>query len=135
MTSLKGESLTGDRLNALYLDITRKYYGHDKGVCTVDDEVKAEWVLIPHFYSNYYVYQYATAMAAASSLSEKVLAGDEEAKRKYMAFLASGGSDYPIQLLNKASVDMASAEPFQLAMRKMNRVIDQMEEFLGKTRR
>jgi oligoendopeptidase F len=57
----KGESLTGDELNKLYLDLTRKYYGHDKGICIVGDEIKAEWMFIPHFYYNFYVYQYATS--------------------------------------------------------------------------
>ncbi len=131
----KGETLTGDRLNQLYMEIAQKYYGHAKGVCLVDDEVKAEWAFIPHFYSSYYVYQYATSMTASSALSEKVLAGDEETKRKFMLFLSSGGSDYPIELLKKAGVDMTSPEPFQLAMKKMNRVMDQMEEILAKTGR
>jgi len=129
----KSEALTGDHLNQLYLDITKKYYGHDDGVCVVDDEVKAEWAFIPHFYRSYYVYQYATALTASSALAEKVLAGDPEAKRRYMAFLSSGGSDYPIDLLTKAGVDMTTPEPFQQAMKKMNRVIDQMEEILQKT--
>ena len=129
----KGEALTGDKLDQLYLDITRKYYGHDKGVCLVDDEVKAEWAYIPHFYNSYYVYQYATALTASSALSEKVLRGDEEAKRKFMAFLSSGGSDYPIELLRKAGVDMTKPEAFESAMKKMNQVMDQMEEILKKT--
>ena len=131
----KGEALTGDKLDQLYLDITRKYYGHDKGVCLVDDEVKAEWAYIPHFYNSYYVYQYATALTASSALSEKVLRGDEEAKRKFMAFLSSGGSDYPIELLRKAGVDMTKPEAFESAMKKMNQVMDQMEEILQKTYR
>jgi len=129
----KGEALTGDQLDQLYMEITKKYYGHDKGICVVDEEVKAEWAFIPHFYSSYYVYQYATALTASSALSEKVLAGDEEVKRKYMTFLSSGGSDYPIDLLRKAGVDMTTPEPFQAAMKKMNRVMDQMEEILRKT--
>jgi len=129
----KSEALTGDHLNQLYLDITKKYYGHDDGVCVVDDEEKAEWAFIPHFYRSYYVYQYATALTASSALAEKVLAGDPEAKRRYMAFLSSGGSDYPIDLLTKAGVDMTTPEPFQQAMKKMNRVMDQMEEILQKT--
>ncbi len=129
----KGQALTGDELDKLYLDITRKYYGHDRGVCLVDDEIKAEWGFIPHFYSSYYVYQYATALTASSDLSEKVLAGDQQAKQRYMQFLSAGGSDYPIELLKKAGVDMTSPEPFELAMKKMNRVMDQIEGILTKT--
>lgn len=128
----KGEALTGDQLDQLYMEITKKYYGHDKGVSVVDDEVKAEWAFIPHFYRSYYVYQYATAMTASLALSEKVLGGDEETKRKYMEFVSAGGSDYPIDLLKRAGVDMTSPDPFQLAMQKMNRVMDQMEEILNK---
>ena len=131
----KGQALTGDQLNRLYLQITRKYYGHDKGVCVVDDNVQAEWAFIPHFYESYYVYQYATSLTASSALSEKVLSGDPDAKQRYMRFLASGGSDYPIELLKKAGVDMTTREPFEMAMKKMNEVMDQMEQILAKTPR
>ena len=71
----KGETLTGDVLDALYLEIAKRYYGHDKGVCIVDDEVKAEWAYVPHFYYNFYVFQYATSLTASGALSEEVLAG------------------------------------------------------------
>lgn len=128
----KGESLTGDKLNELYLEITRKYYGHDKGICIVDDEIKAEWMFIPHFYYNFYVYQYATSFTASAALSEKVLAGDKEATRKYMEFISSGGSDYAINLLKKAGVDMTTSQPFTITMNKMNKVMDEMEKLLTK---
>jgi oligoendopeptidase F len=84
----KGEALTGDRLNELYREITRKYYGHDKGVCIVDDEIKSEWSYIPHFYYNFYVYQYATAFTASAALSEQVLGGDKAATKRYIDFLS-----------------------------------------------
>ena len=126
----KGESITGDALNDLYLQITRKYYGHDKGVCIVDDEIKAEWAFIPHFYYDFYVYQYATAFTASAALSEEVLAGDKEATRRYIEFLSAGGSDYAIELLKKAGVDMTTPTPLQLTMKKMNRVMDDMEKIL-----
>ncbi len=73
----KGESLTGDKLDEVYMGITKKYYGHDKGVCIVDDEIKSEWAYIPHFYYDFYVFQYATSFTASAALSEKVLSGDE----------------------------------------------------------
>jgi len=126
----KGEALTGDRLNELYREITRKYYGHDKGVCIVDDEIKSEWSYIPHFYYNFYVYQYATAFTASAALSEQVLAGDKAATKRYIDFLSAGGSDYPINLLKKAGVDMTTSQPFELTMKKMNRVMDEMEKIL-----
>jgi oligoendopeptidase F len=131
----KGESITGDALDNLYLEITKKYYGHDKGICFVDDEIKAEWAFIPHFYYNFYVYQYATAFTASAALSEKVLAGDKSATKKYLEFLSSGSSDYAISLLKKAGVDMTTTEPLELTMKKMNRVMDEMEKILDKIKR
>jgi oligoendopeptidase F len=131
----KGESITGDALDKLYLEITKKYYGHDKGICLVDDEIKAEWAYIPHFYYNFYVYQYATAFTASAALSEKVLAGDKNATKKYLEFLSSGSSDYAINLLKKAGVDMTTPEPLELTMKKMNRVMDEMEKILDKIKK
>ena len=87
----KGEPLTGDALAKLYLDITRKYYGHDTKVCIVDDYIAHEWSYIPHFYNPFYVYQYATSFTASTALAEKVLAGDPQAVARYRAFLAAGG--------------------------------------------
>jgi oligoendopeptidase F len=127
----KGEPLTGDVMNTVYDEIVKKYYGHDKNVCIVDDEIKAEWMYIPHFYYNFYVYQYATAFTASAALSERTLAGDHEATKKYIKFLSSGGSDYPIDLLKTAGVDMTTSEPFELTMKKMNRVMDEMEKILS----
>ena len=126
----RGESLTGDALNELYMEITKKYYGHDKGVCIVDDEIKAEWAYIPHFYYNFYVYQYATSFTASAALSEQVLAGDKAATKRFLEFLCSGSSHYPISLLKKAGVDMTTSGPFDLTMKKMNRVMNEMEKIL-----
>jgi oligoendopeptidase F len=130
----KGEPITGEALDKLYLDITRKYYGHDKGVCIVDDVIAHEWAYIPHFYRTYYVYQYATSFTASAALSEKVLNGPnrEEATKKYLAFLSAGGSKYPIDLLKDAGVDMTTSEPLDLTMKKMNRIMDEMEATLTK---
>ncbi|HXX64663.1 MAG TPA: oligoendopeptidase F [Bacteroidota bacterium] len=128
----RGQTLTGDGLDSLYQEITRRYYGHDAGVCIVDDEVKAEWAYIPHFYYNFYVFQYATSVTASSALSEQVLTGDAQATKRYLTLLKSGSSDYPIALLKKAGVDMTGPDPFALTMRKMNRVMDEMEKILAK---
>jgi oligoendopeptidase F len=130
-----GEALTGDNLNALYLDITRKYYGHGKRVCTVDDVMESEWMIVSHFYYNFYVYQYATAFTASAALSEQVLAGDGIARTRYIDFLSSGSSDYPINLLKSAGVDMTTSLPFVLTMQKMNRVMDEMERISSKKRK
>jgi oligoendopeptidase F len=126
----KGEPLTGDTFDAMYLDIVKRYYGDDKGVCKVDDVVKHEWAYIPHFYRTYYVYQYATSATASAALSEKVMSGDANATKRYLAFLSAGGSKYPIDLLKDAGVDMTTSEPLDLTMKKMNRVMDEMDAIL-----
>ena len=128
----RGEALTGERFNDLYDTLTKRYYGHDKNVCVVDDEIKVEWAHIPHFYYRFYVYQYATSFTASVALSEQVLAGDKEATRRYLDLLSAGGSDYPIELLKKAGVDMTTSYPFELTIKKMNRVMDEIESILAR---
>jgi oligoendopeptidase F len=128
----KGQPLTGDSLSKLYDEIVKKYYGHDQGVCIVDDYVANEWSFIPHFYNDYYVFQYATSFTASSALSEMVLSGDPEATKKYLKFISSGRSRYPIDLLKEAGVDMTTDEPLELTMRKMNRVMGDMEKVLDR---
>ena len=127
----KGQPITGEGLAKLYLDITKKYYGHDKGICIVDDDIAHEWSFVPHFYREFYVFQYATSFTAAEALSEKVMAGDESARRRYLTFLSSGGSRYAIDLLADAGVDMTTDEPLTLTIAKMNRVMDEMERLLA----
>jgi oligoendopeptidase F len=127
----KGEPITGEALDKLYLEVTRKYYGHEKGICVVDDYVQHEWAFIPHFYYDFYVFQYATSFTASAALSEKVLAGDSAATKRYLAFLSAGGSKYPIELLKDAGVDMTANEPLQLTLQKMNRIMDDMEKILA----
>jgi oligoendopeptidase F len=129
----KGEPLTGDSISKLYMDIVKKYYGHDRGICNVDDYVAYEWAFIPHFYYGFYVYQYATSFAASSALSEKVLAHEPGATERYLKFLASGGSKYPIDLLKDAGIDMTTDEPLELTVKKMNRVMDEIDALLART--
>jgi oligoendopeptidase F len=128
----KGEPLTGDSLSKLYDDIVKKYYGHDQGICIVDDYVSNEWAFIPHFYNSFYVFQYATSFTASSALSEKVLSGEPGATERYLKFISSGKSKYPIDLLKDAGVDMTTDEPLELTVKKMNRVMDEMEKLLDK---
>ena len=127
----KGQPLTGESLATLYRDITRKYYGHDRQVCIVDDYIAHEWSYIHHFYRPFYVYQYATSFTASTALAEKVLAGEAGAVERYRRLLASGGSNYPIDLLKDAGVDMTSPEPLDLTIRKMTRVMDEIETLLA----
>ncbi|MDR0310509.1 MAG: oligoendopeptidase F [Acidobacteriota bacterium] len=122
-----GTALTGDLLDGVYLDLTREYYGHEKGGCVVDDFIRAEWAYIPHFFADFYVYQYATSFIASTALAEKVIAGEPGAAESYLELLRAGGSDYPIDLLRKAGVDMTAQAPMDACIRKINQVMDEIE--------
>ena len=126
----KGQPITGESLCSMYLDICRRYYGHAAGVCVVDDFVQHEWSFIPHFYREFYVFQYATSFCAAEALSAKVLAGDTATRDRYLKFLGMGGSKYPIDLLRDAGVDMTTDEPLTLTMARMNAVMDEIEKLV-----
>ena len=128
----QGVPLTGQQLTKLYSDICRKYYGHDKNVCKVEDNIGIEWAAIPHFYMGFYVYQYSTSFVASQALASKVLAGEKGAKEKYMEFISAGGSDFPIEILKNAGVDMTTSEPFEQAIAAMNDLMDQIEMILDK---
>jgi oligoendopeptidase F len=128
----RGEPLTGDVLTHLYGDILKEYYGHDKGVCHIDDLYAVEWAYIPHFYYNFYVYQYSTSFTASTALAEKVLSKEPGAVEKYITFISAGGSDYPIEVLKKAGVDMTGPEPFDKTMVAMNRTMDEIEAILAR---
>jgi oligoendopeptidase F len=127
----KGTPLTGDLLTELYAEILKKYYGHEQGICHIDDIVTMEWAMIPHFYYNYYVYQYATSFTASLALAENVLNGEEGAKEKYLEFLSAGSSEYPIDVLNIAGVDMTTSEPFNKSMDAVNKIMDEIEKIIA----
>ncbi len=128
----KGMPLTGDTFTDIYMDIIKAYYGHDKGVCHINDYIGMEWAFIPHFYMNFYVFQYSTSLTASISLAEKVMSGDKTALDLYIKLLSSGGSDYPIELLKKAGVDMTTSDPFDKTIASMNKVMDEIEKILAK---
>ncbi|HMB75886.1 MAG TPA: oligoendopeptidase F [Kiloniellaceae bacterium] len=127
-----GEALTGAKLTEIYGDLLRRYHGHDEGVLTIDDLYTVEWAYIPHFYYNFYVYQYATSLAASSLLAEAVIQGRPGAVENYLNLLKAGGSDYPYELLKRAGVDMATAEPYRAVFARMNAIMDQIEEILDR---
>jgi oligoendopeptidase F len=127
----RGEPITGDALAELYIGITRRFYGHAERVVVVDDYVANEWSYIPHFYSDFYVFQYATSFTAAETLAARVIAGDTSATKRFLAFLGSGSSKYPIDLLKDAGVDMTTDEPLDQTMQTMNRIIYEIEGVLG----
>ncbi len=126
----KGESLTGERFSQIYLDILKKYYGHDQGITYIDDKYAIEWAYIPHFYYNFYVYQYATSFTASTMLAEKMLHGGKQMVKNYISFLSSGNSEYAIPTLKKVGIDMTSDEPFDTTIAKLNAVMDEMEKIL-----
>lgn len=122
-----GDVLTPDKLCKLYKDIYQKYWG-DKMV--VDEEESYTWARVPHFYYNFYVYQYATGFAASEALAAKVKLEGEPAVKKYMDFLKAGSSDYPINILKNAGVDMNSPEPILAVTKKMSQIIDEIEKLI-----
>lgn len=121
----EGESLTPQDLSAIYYDLNVKYYGKDMAV---DKDIEMEWARIPHFYNSFYVYKYATGFSAATSFAKQILEEGKPAVDRYLGFLKSGGSDYSINILAKAGVDMSSPEPIREAMSVFESVIAQMEE-------
>lgn len=124
------KALTGKDFSEIYLKLVKKYYGHDKGICEVDDMYAVEWAFIPHFYYNYYVYQYSTGLIASTALAENVINHKENAVEKYLNFLKSGNSDYPINILAKAGADLTTSVPLDTTMKAFNRTMDEIEKTL-----
>ncbi|GGH15758.1 oligoendopeptidase F [Paenibacillus segetis] len=119
-----GISLTPQELSSIYYDLNVKYHGKEMAV---DQEIEMEWARIPHFYNSFYVYKYATGFSAATSFSKQILEEGKPAVDRYLGFLKSGGSDYSINILNKAGVDMSSPQPIRDAMNVFEELIEQME--------
>lgn len=119
-----GEPLTAKEFTDIYYDLNKKYYGKS---CIVDEEIGLEWARIPHFYSNFYVYKYATGFSAASALSEKILNEGKRAVEKYIEFLKSGGSDYPLNQLRAAGVDMEKKESIEKALDVFKELVEELE--------
>ena len=124
----QGQPLTADSLSAMYRALNEKFYG---GEAVIDELIDIEWARIPHFYYNFYVYQYATGISAASALVQQILQEGQPAVERYLAFLSSGSSDYSIELLKKAGVDMTSPEPVRQALQLFDSHLTQMEKLLG----
>jgi oligoendopeptidase F len=122
-----GEALTADLLSTWYRDLNKKYYGP---AIVNDEQIGLEWARIPHFYYNFYVYQYATGFSAAASLAGQILQEGLPAVGRYVAFLKAGSSDYPIEVLKKAGVDMTSSEPIKQALQLFEQRLEQMEALL-----
>ena len=124
----QGEPLTADSLSATYRALNEKYYGAE---VTIDDLIDIEWARIPHFYYSFYVYQYATGISAASALVQQILHEGQPAVDRYLKFLRSGSSDYSIELLKQAGVDMTSPEPVRQALELFESHLAQMEKLIA----
>ena len=129
----QGQPLTGDDLCNIYYDIVKKYYGHDAGHCVVDPYIQYEWAYIPHFMGyTYYVFQYSTSLIYATAFAEKIVNEGNPAEDNFYKILKGGSSKYAVELIKDAGIDPLSSEPFELTMKKMNNVMDQIEENLNK---
>jgi len=122
-----GEALTPDLLCEVFKALNKKYYG---SACTVDGLIENEWMRIPHFYSSFYVYQYATGISAATALADQIMKEGEPAVKRYLRFLSSGSSDYSINLLRDAGVDLSSPKPIQQALDTFDKYLDEFEAAL-----
>jgi oligoendopeptidase F len=128
----KNETLTGERLTQLYGELLRRYHGSDQGVVKIDDIHTLEWAYIPHFYYGFYVYKYATSIAASSLFAKDVLAGVPGATDRFLSVLKAGGSQYPYEMLKNAGVDLATSAPYDALVARMNQIMDQIEAILDK---
>ena len=124
----RGEPLTEQSLSQLYFDLNRKYYGRS---CTYDDQIRYEWARIPHFYTPFYVYKYATGITTAVNIAHAILTRGETAVAAYKRFLSSGGSDDPVSLLKIAGVDLMQKEPFEIAMNEFKETLDQLAQLVA----
>lgn len=122
-------ALTADLLTKEYYELNKKYFGEED--IEIDEEIGLEWSRIPHFYYNYYVYQYATGYSAATALSNQILTEGQPAVDRYLDFLKSGSSDYPIEVLKKAGVDMTSSKPIEEACKVFEEKLNEMEALLS----
>ena len=124
-----GEVLTSEFLNKLYADLNQEYYGLSK---EDNPQIQYEWARIPHFYYNYYVYQYSTGFAAASALAEKIVHGSQEDRDRYIEYLKAGKSDYPLNIMRKAGVDMEKEDYLNDAFAVFERRLDEFEALVEK---
>ncbi|MHB1651160.1 MAG: oligoendopeptidase F [Desulfitobacteriaceae bacterium] len=124
----QGEALTAERFSQIYRDLNTLYYGKD---IVFDSEISLEWARIPHFYNAFYVYKYATGFSAATALAKGILEQGQPAVERYLKFLSSGSSDYPIELLRMAGVDMETPVPIREALQVFSRLVTRLEELLA----
>ncbi len=122
-----GGALTSDYLNKEYRELNSLYFGNEM---ILDEEINVEWARIPHFYYNYYVYQYATGFAAAVNIANKILKGEDNIVDKYIEFLSSGSSDYPLNILEKLGIDMRKPHTVNQALDIFNQLVDDLDKLI-----
>ena len=127
-----GEALSGEKMTSVYDQLLRQYHGADEGVMNIDPAYAVEWAFIPHFYRNFYVFQYATSIAGGTMFAERFLNGDEQARDDYLAVLSAGGSRYAYELLQEYGIDLAIDAPYDALIARMDRVMDRIEEILDR---
>ena len=127
-----GEALSGETMTAVYEQLLRQYHGADAGVMTIDPAYAVEWAFIPHFYRNFYVFQYATSIAGGTRFAERFLTGDDQARDDYLAVLSAGGSRYAYELLREYGIDLATDAPYDALIARMDRVMDEIEAILDR---
>jgi oligoendopeptidase F len=123
----QGHALSGARMSEIYCGLLRKYYGEAAGVMKIDPAYCVEWASIPHFFLDFYVYQYATSMAGAAYMTDAILKEGAPARDRFLTMLRAGSSDYPYELYRRAGIDMATAAPYRALIARMNRLMDQVE--------
>jgi len=122
-----GRPLSGARMTEMYCGLLKRYYGEAEGVMTIDPAYCIEWAFVPHFFYNFYVYQYATSMAGAAQFTDAIVKEGRPAAERFLDMLRAGGSDYPYEIYKRAGIDMATPEPYQALVARMNRIMDEIE--------
>lgn len=122
-----GRPLSGERMTEMYCDLLKRYHGEAEGVMIINPAYCIEWAFIPHFYYNFYVYQYATSMAGAAQFTDAIISEGAPAAERFLAMLRAGGSDYPYDLYRQAGIDMATSAPYRALIARMNRIMDEIE--------
>jgi oligoendopeptidase F len=123
----KGNALSGPRLTDIYCGLVKHYYGDAAGVMKIDPKYCIEWAFVPHFYYDFYVWQYATSMAGAAAFTDAILKEGPAARDRFLNLLKAGGADYPYELYKRAGIDMASPEPYKALIARMNRLMDEVD--------
>lgn len=122
-----GRPLSGARMTEIYCGLLKRYHGDAEGVMKIDPAYCIEWAFVPHFFYNFYVYQYATSMAGAAQFTDAIVKEGQPAAERFLMMLRAGGSDYPYDLYKRAGIDMASEAPYKALIARMNRIMDDIE--------